>query len=241
MESLATRPALSCCRRAVASGSSTAAPSRLLLNTTLPSGARPKSSAARTRAALRIPQHPSFLNLVAGSDKHGNPPAGADPSQPPTDQIIFNPPSSAPSVYYTPFKFLPPTDPRRRENLTSLFSSSSSSTPTTTSQSSALSPEDLPTVRGIPPTQVRHHLTKADIEEMRRLRATDPVKNSVQNLALQFKCTKLFVMMCCQAPKEHKERVAAEEEKIKARWGPRRRQAREDRARRWGMVFNGEL
>jgi hypothetical protein len=63
----------------------------------------------------------------------------------------------------------------------------------------------------------------------------------VLSLARRFKCTTLFVLMCCQAPKEHREKMKALEEKIKARWGPRRRAAREERARRNTMLYNGEL
>jgi hypothetical protein len=86
-----------------------------------------------------------------------------------------------------------------------------------------------------------HHLTKEDIEQMRALRAEDPVKNSVQALAERFGCSKLFVMMCCQSPREHRDRMKAAEEAAKARWGPRRAAAREERARRWEMVANGEI
>ncbi|AEO63467.1 70dddb5d-2b6c-4512-bab2-1054921963d9 [Thermothielavioides terrestris] len=235
MEAIATRPVLlPCCRRAVTASSG---PSRLVLNT-LPSGARQKSSAARTRRALRIPPHPSFF---AGPD--------GGTARPTTDEIIFNPPSSEPSVYHTPFKFLPKTDPRRRANLTSelLASSTTIQYPSSSSSSSSTatapkSPEDFPAL-GRVPTQDKppHHLTKADIEEMRRLRAEDPVTNSVQTLARRFGCSKLFVLMCCQAPPEHRARVQAELEATQARWGPRRRAAREERARRFAMLFNGEL
>ncbi|KAJ4302290.1 hypothetical protein N0V88_002433 [Collariella sp. IMI 366227] len=241
MESLAARPALSCCRRTLAYGNTaaTAVPARLILTPTLPSGARQKSSSARTKAALRLPQHPSFLNLTAARDKYRALPAGAD-AQPTADQIIFNP-LGRPFRLPHPLKFLPPTDPRRRENLTSLFSPTPSNQQQASLTSTDLSPDDLPSVYKLPPARPQHHLTKADIEEMRRLRAEDPVTNSVHNLAMRYKCTKLFVLMCCQAPKDHKEQVEAVEEKNKARWGPRKRQAREDRARRWDMVFGGQL
>jgi hypothetical protein len=76
---------------------------------------------------------------------------------------------------------------------------------------------------------------------MRRLRAEDPVKNSVLSLSRQFQCSKLFVLMCCQAPKEHREKIQSQTEQVKSRWGPRRRAAREERQRRFAMLFNGEL
>ncbi|KAK4113617.1 hypothetical protein N656DRAFT_707363 [Canariomyces notabilis] len=251
MEAIVTRPTapLSCCCRVL--GSRTASNSSLLLRpaTTIPSGARQKSSAARTRRALRIPPHPSFIT----SSPDGSP-------RPSTDRIVFNPPSSAASVYHTPFKFLPKSDPRRRANLAAgLFASSttvqytdaitsppiSSSSPPlsdsekTQTQLPALSPQDLPVV--VEERKPTHHLTKEDIEQMRALRAEDPVKNSVQALAERFGCSKLFVMMCCQSPREHRDRMKAAEEAAKARWGPRRAAAREERARRWEMVANGEI
>jgi hypothetical protein len=250
MEAIVTRPVVSGCCRAV---SSRTASSRLLLNTT-PSGARQQSSTSRTKKALIVPPHAAFFKLN-----------GSSGPRPTTDQIIFNPPSSAPSVYHTPFKFLPKSDPRRRANLTSeLFSSSAATThqsptaTTTTSDSpfantlaaheassasstAPASPEDFPALTQYRPPQKPHHLTKEDIEELRRLRAADPVANSVQNLARQYRCSKLFILMCCRAPQDHKEKIQAAEEAVKNRWGPRRRQAREERARRMEMLFSGEL
>lgn len=248
METIATRPAaaLSCCCRALSSGAPT---SRLVLlgptKPTLPSGTRQKSSSARTRRALRIPPHPSFLsnNLDA---------------RPTGDHIIFNPPASAPSVYHTPFKFLPKSDPRRRANLASaLFGSSTTiqynNNDSSSSSSSSLEgggpaasaapsfPEDLPVVNELDLRPTNHSVTKKDIEQMRALRLADPVANSVQTLAERFGCSKLFVMMCCQSPREHRDKVKAQEEAVKARWGPRRAAAREERRRRWEMVLNGEI
>ncbi|KAL2015085.1 hypothetical protein VTK56DRAFT_6324 [Thermocarpiscus australiensis] len=251
MEALVTRSAAACCCRAVGSRPSL---NRLLLKTT-PPGARQKSSAARTKRALNIPPHESFLSPL-GTD-------GA--ARPATDHIIFNPPASAPSVFHTPFKFLPKTDPRRRANLAAELTSSSatiqytnaasssptaspspdptSSPPPTTTPTSTTAPtppvEAFPAVGRVEPERKSHHLTKEDIEEMRRLRQADPVANSVQSLSQRFRCSKLFVMMCCQAPAEHKKKVAEREEAVKARWGPRRRAAREERRRRMAMLFRG--
>ncbi|KAK4127325.1 hypothetical protein N657DRAFT_641313 [Parathielavia appendiculata] len=240
MEAVVTRPALSCCRRAASSAPSS---TRLLLNSSLPSGTRQKSTAARTRRALNIPPHPSFL--------HPNKTPESVASRPTSDEIIFNPPSSAPSVFHTPFKFLPKTDPRRMANLTSNLFASSTTIQYNYSPSSAASPsaettttpspESFPSIEGPPVLKPRHHLTPQDIEQMRRLREQDPVTNSVQNLARQFQCSKLFVLMCCQAPKEHQQKIKEQEEKVKARWGPRRRAAREERHRRMEMLFNGQL
>lgn len=182
---------------------------------------RHQATSSRHKRALRVPPHPSFITSE---------------SSPKTDHIIFNPPSSEPSIFSTPFKFLPKTDPRRRANLPALFSSLA---PAPTTASTKLPPllPFLPT-----PEQPKvHHLKPEDVTEMRRLRAEDPVKNSVIALANKFGCSKTFVMMCCHAPKEHqekhKERLAA----VRERWGPKRTKAREDRVRRKDMLLRGEL
>ncbi|KAK4042711.1 mitochondrial ribosomal protein subunit L20-domain-containing protein [Parachaetomium inaequale] len=232
MEAIATRPAVACCRRAA---SSAPASTRPILNT-LPSGARQKSTAARTRRALNIPPHPSFLTQT-GNNAEG---------RPTTDQIIYNPPSSAASVFHTPFKFLPKNDPRRRANLASeLFASSATihfnTNPSSTPSSSSTTAEEFPSIEGAPRYRARHHLAPADIEEMRRLREADPAQNTVQALSARFQCSKLFVMMCCQAPREHRDKVKADLAQTQERWGPRRRAAREERRARMGMVFGGEL
>ena len=228
MEAIVTRPAISCCRAA-------AAPTRVLLRTPLPTtSARQKSTSARTRRALNIPPHPSFLN--PSSKLTGR--SSADAARATADQIIFNPPAAAPSVFHTPFKFLPTTDPRRRANLASSLLPPPTTTPSSTDTDTTT--ESFPVVSkavAVP----RHHLTMADIEQMRRLRAADPATHTVHALARHFACSKLFVLMCCQAPAEHKAKVDAAEAAVRARWGPVRRRAREDRGRRWGMVFDGEI
>ena len=206
----------------------------------LPSGARTKATAARTRRALRIQPHDSFLHP---QNKPGHP-SGPRPA---TDEIVFNPPSSAASVYHTPVKFLPRSDPRRRTAalVSAAMSSSSSSSSSGTPQSSASSSsrvnlDAFPSV-AMPDARPRHHLTKADIEEMRRLRTADPMTNSVVTLARRYECSQLFVLMCCHAPPEHRAKMREEEQKVRARWGPRRRAAREERERRAVMLQNGDI
>ena len=179
---------------------------------------RGKSTAARAKRALNIPPHPSFL---------------PDQTQ---DHIIFNPPSSAPSVFHTPFKFLPKSDPRRRANLTALFGRST----TIDYDGDRATVTALPTVRA--ESQVpRHHLTKEDVEEIRRLRASDPNEWSVSALAKKFNCAPMFVMMCSQATEEKLAQQKQKVEQAKARWGPIRAKAREDRRRRKEMIYRGEL
>ncbi|KAK3944079.1 mitochondrial ribosomal protein subunit L20-domain-containing protein [Diplogelasinospora grovesii] len=214
-------------RRPAASCKCLLKPSSSTTSASLPITAiRTKLTASRHRRALNVPPHPSMLLTPSSS----------------ADHILFNPPSSAPSVYHTPFKFLPKSDPRRRANLPSLFASSTTINYNPDSTSSSSSTTDLPpVVLEAELKQKTHHLTKEDVEEMRRLREQDPVANTVQNLANKFRCSKLFVMMCCQAPREYRDQKQAQMEAIKNRWGPRRSAAREDRKRRLDMLFRGEL
>lgn len=77
---------------------------------------------------------------------------------------------------------------------------------------------------------------------MRRLRLADPIKNSVLNLARQFGCSVMFVMMCVQAGKEHRDKVHVEPHAAaRERWGPKKRQAKEERKRRMEMLMRGEI
>ncbi|WYZ41459.1 hypothetical protein EsH8_V_000354 [Colletotrichum jinshuiense] len=186
---------------------------------------RGHKTTSRTKRALNLPPHPDFL-----------------PSTPAVgDTIIFNPPSAAPSVYHTPFKFLPPTDPRRRANLSSLFASSAAATSQTTSSSSAARP--LPPALNVPSrgSNPRYHLSRDDVAEIRRLRAEDPARWSVTALARKFDCSETFITICTPAPRDHKERLDRKLEAVKGRWGSIRTKAREDRTRRKEMLFRGEL
>ncbi|KAK3359121.1 mitochondrial ribosomal protein subunit L20-domain-containing protein [Lasiosphaeria hispida] len=233
---LTRRTAASCCQHLILSSASSRS-SRVLLRPvripTTAAGARKQSTRSRTKRALNIPPHPSFL----------------EPQQKPGgNHIVFNPPASAPSVFHTPFKFLPKSDPRRRANLpASLFASSTTiqynhTTPSSTSQ---LDDPDFianaPLIGSDCSTPKPHHLTPTDVEEIRRLRTEDPVKNSVAVLSERYKCSKLFIMMCVSSPREHRDKIKSALEMVRQRWGPRRAAAREDRRRRWEMLFNSEL
>jgi hypothetical protein len=180
---------------------------------------RQKSTVNRHKRALGVPPHPSFLT---------------SPSKPSSGHIIYNPPSSEPNVLHTPFKFLPKSDPRRKANLPALFASVAPPAEKTPL------PPMLPFLPG-PNKPKIHHLTPDDVSEIRRLRSEDPVTNSVGNLAKKFGCSHLFIQMCTHAPKEHQEAHKARLAAIRARWGPIRAKAREDRARRRQMLLRGEI
>jgi len=165
---------------------------------------RHESTYRRTKKKLNVKPDSSFL---------------ATANTPKQDHIIFNPPSSVPSVLHTPLKFLPKDDRRRQ-----LFASA----PTQSQNSTTLPPLLKPNGPGYQ----RHHLTEEDAAEIKRLRSSDPVTWSRLKLAKKFNCSPLFVAICCEAPPEKR---AAEEAKfaaVKERWGPRARKAAEDRAKR---------
>lgn len=201
---------------------------------------RTAATRRRLKRALNIPPHPSFLDNHASSSDGG--PVG-------TDTIIINPPSSAPSVFHTPFKFLPKEDPRRRANLASLFSSARAASTTIayndpnlhTAAAATPLPPRFRTKNDAELLPTRHHLTEQDVAEMRRLRAEDPETNSVVALSRRFQCSKLFVLMCCQASSSHQDKRKAEKQSIIDRWGPRKQAAVNERRRRLDMLFRGEL
>lgn len=191
---------------------------------------RHESTARRHKKLLALPEAPSYT------------PTRSEPS------LIFNPPSSAPSVYHTPLKFLPKDDKRR-----SLYSTALQHTTTTAlrRQSSPLAapgtplsaPSHLPPrpSAALPapvrtPYEKKYHLDEAQIAEIRKLRLGDPEKWTRVKLAEKFGCSQFFVGMVVKVP-EKAERVAAEHQAAREKWGKRRREAREERERRkvlWG-------
>lgn len=218
-----------------------AGPRGVVAGATIPSARRQQSTTGRTKKALKLPPHPSFLTPSGGAN-----------------HIVFNPPSAAPSVYHTPFKFLPKTDPRRQDNLSQfLFRSgpalweeaaAPTPTPTTTTTTSASSGEGEQ--QPLPPTLTateeeratpRRNVTLEQVEEMRMLRARDPERWSVLRLAKRYNCTHYFVMMCCSAPAEHQQRERERKEAIRARWGPKRALARAERQKRRALLLRGQL
>ncbi|KAI6092169.1 mitochondrial ribosomal protein subunit L20-domain-containing protein [Hypoxylon rubiginosum] len=182
---------------------------------TSPASRRHQSTTSRTKRALKIAPHPSFLR---------------SPSSDSASRVIYNPPSSSASVYHTPFKFLPRSDPRRQANLTQLLRTSSDHPPS----SGQLPPElEAPTPK--------YNVTREQVDEMRRLRADDPEAWSVHRLAERFGCTPYFVMMCCRADRDHRDRERARLDAVKARWGPIRAAAREERKKRKALLLKDAL
>jgi hypothetical protein len=174
---------------------------------------RHESSYRRTKKRLNVKPDASF---------------GFSKSSPNQDTIVFNPPSSAPSVLHTPLKFLPKDDPRR-----GLYSSTNST----------LAPFDgrlPPLVQKPQPGFQRHHLSEQDVAEIRRLRIEDPDHWTRVRLARKFNCSSIFIAICAETPAEQVAKDQAKLAAIKARWGPKRIKAREDRERRREAVYRDE-
>lgn len=75
-------------------------------------------------------------------------------------------------------------------------------------------------------------MRESDIAEIRRLRTTEPEIWTRKKVAEKFGCSPFFVALVAQATKEKKERERQLLEKVKEKWGRRRRYAREDRRKR---------
>ncbi|KAI5304433.1 hypothetical protein KEM56_006502, partial [Ascosphaera pollenicola] len=105
------------------------------------------------------------------------------------DQIIHNPAPSAPSVYHTPTKFLPPNDVRRKLR--------------SAREERTINAQRLPAVQKI---AVKPKILTADeIAEIRNLRFSDPINWSQAKLAKKFGCSPIFVGQICEASPEKKE------------------------------------
>lgn len=191
---------------------------------------RAQSSTSRTKKMLNIPPHPDFLTPREGHN-----------------YILYNPPSSAPSVYHTPFKFLPKSDPRRQANLGQLIMRSSSDPHANADEAAAAAGDSWSSMPLPPPAHrseshvKKYNVTQDQVEEMRELRASDPITWSVHRLAEKFDCSNYFVMMCCKASREHKDRERERLDAIKARWGPIRAHARDERKKRKELLLRGAL
>ncbi|TLS31610.1 hypothetical protein PpBr36_03176 [Pyricularia pennisetigena] len=233
LRAAAAAPRPLCHQTALASRLSRPALAALQSSTPAMQQRRTKATANRTKRALNIPPHPSFLSSDVGEDV-----------------VIFNPPSSEASVYHTPFKFLPKSDPRRRANMAALFESSATikfpegaqeaADGTASTPASGVQPKHMPTVNM---GTKKSRLTTEEVAEMRRLREENPIENSVHRLAVKFNCTKLFVMIATGSKDmtDHKKRMERQLEKLRARWGPRKAKARSDRYKRTEMLYRGEL
>ncbi|KAL8641018.1 MAG: hypothetical protein Q9228_002130 [Teloschistes exilis] len=179
----------------------------------IPADRRHQSSARRTTKRLRVKPDPSLVSSI--------------PPEQLRDHVIFNPPSSSSQPYHTPLAFLPPGDPRR-----SLLAKSHEHENPYAQPDKRLPPPAFK----IPPEK-KYHLKEDDIRAIRKLRMEDPFTWSRRKLAQLFDCSEWFISSVCNAPYERTNQYEREMEDHRARWGKRRRHAREDRQKRremWG-------
>ncbi|ATY65798.1 60S ribosomal [Cordyceps militaris] len=196
---------------------------RLAVLTGAPTQCRGHKTTARTKRALKIAPHDSFLPDRA---------AGLFPA---ADAIIYNPPASEASPAHTPFLFLPPSDPRRAA-VTRMRAS------TGLAAGTAAPPRPGAAMR-YPrrADQPRYHLSAEQVQEMRRLRDEDPLTWSVQALARRFDCSPIFVQIAAPAPASHTAWLQEQQSRREGRWGNKKTAAREDRKRRAELMYRGEL
>lgn len=147
------------------------------------------------------------------------------------DHVIHNPPPSMPNIYHTPSLFLPPSDPRKdlpnphHYNPPEPRKYINSAGQTVTGRTVLPPPINKP-------YEKKYHLKEEDLEEMRRLRAEDPMLWSCKKLAQKFETSTMFVTQVTAGTKgvrEKQEMQAKLLEFVQSRWGPKRRLAREDR------------
>lgn len=189
---------------------------------------RGHKTAARTKRSLKIAPHDSFL-----PDRSAAFPAA--------DAIIYNPPSSEASPFHTPFIFLPRNDPRRAALLQARENPGAPALAAVAAADPQAAVGELPPAMRYKRRDPKYHLNAEHVEEMKRLRKGDPLTWSVAALAKKYQCSEVFVRMAAPAPKEHLEWLKDKMDRKKARWGPIKTLAREDRGRRMGMLYRGEL
>ncbi|KAI6248102.1 hypothetical protein HI914_03660 [Erysiphe necator] len=184
---------------------------------------RYESTHRRNKSRLNVKPDPSFLNFE---------------NSPKQDHIIFNPPSSAPSVFHTPLKFLPPND--KRIKLLSTTAENHLSRRGHLSSLVKLPPPMRPKEVDIP----RGHLNAEAIAEIQSLNNKDPNTWTNKKLARKFNCSSEFVSVCLRHaggdPSKRKAEVKAKWDYIESQWGPRRKKAREERQKRWHAALRDE-
>ncbi|KAI5296103.1 hypothetical protein KEM52_005634 [Ascosphaera acerosa] len=152
------------------------------------------------------------------------------------DHIVHHPAPSAPSVYHTPTKFLPPNDVRRRlrsareaqqRQQQQQQQQQGSATATAAGATAPFDATRLPAVQKI--KTAPKILTADEVAEIRRLRCSDPLTWSQAKLAKKFGCSPIFVGQICEASPEKKELQKSLLQAIQSSWGAKRTMAREDR------------
>lgn len=88
-----------------------------------------------------------------------------------------------------------------------------------------------------------NHLSEKEIKEIISLKKRSPDEWTNGKLARKFGCSNSFISICLSYSgvddTNRKELMKARLEAVKAKWGPRRTKAREDRLKRYNLAFIG--
>jgi len=137
--------------------------------------------------------------------------------------LIHHPPPSAPSATSDiPDLFLPNDDPRKGLNL---------------------SGEKID-IQNAPPLSIpkekTYNLTPKDVEEIKKLRISEPYKFTKKVLAEKFNVSEFTISLVSDANPERNEDMQNRLNLIKSRWGKGRKEARSDRVKRMQYWYRDE-
>ncbi|KAF8744097.1 Mitochondrial ribosomal protein subunit L20, partial [Rhizoctonia solani] len=152
------------------------------------------------------------------------------PNPRPKDPILNSPNAKAQQIAPdVTFIHNPPSSVPMPHSLTTMPASPLLSKPTGSSGA-----DHLPPVLHPKAEVERPKLTRDQIEEIRRLRLSDPKTNSCQVLAEKFNCTPIFVSMVAPLPKQKREELEKEQREAQKReqWGEKKNLIREIRKKR---------
>lgn len=124
-----------------------------------------------------------------------------------------------------PLSFLPKDDPRRQFVVPHLRNGNKV-------LGDHRSPEVLTGKNALLNHVKSYHLTPEKVNEIIRLRNSDPNKYTRSVLAKQFSVSRLFISLVASAPKERLQEMNQRLNIIQSRWGKARKQARLERAKR---------
>ncbi|ODV94560.1 hypothetical protein PACTADRAFT_50438 [Pachysolen tannophilus NRRL Y-2460] len=121
----------------------------------------------------------------------------------PKSGIFFHPTPSAPTPRQTPNAFLPPTDPRKDNELY------------TRTTANTIPLEYMPLLNDSSKTTKNYHLTKTDITEMQKLRNEGWTRKQLKE---KFKCSNLFISLATDKNAKVAQREEERLEQVKSKW-----------------------
>lgn len=137
--------------------------------------------------------------------------------------LIHHPPPSAPSsTSEIPDLFLPNDDPRKGLNLSGEQIDINNAPPLST------------------PSEKKYHLSPKDVEEIQRLRASEPYTYTKKVLAEKFNVSPFTISLVSDVSKERKQDMDDRLAQIKQGWSKGKAQARLDRKKRQQYWYRDE-